>query len=229
MRFSVPSRLLLVLGASLVAALLSVVAVAGYLGYREEHIERDVVAYLRLKDARAKVVDDYVPGWQYYFARLLRGRRIHGIFLHGDGIDDASVDQLLRLDALQWLSLDDCAVTDAGMKKIARSHTIRSLALSNCNNISDDSLVYVEGLTELESLDVACNRVTARNVNCLATLRKLGTLSLFGSNITDEAIASLATLKQLDNTLDIRGTGISEEGAKRLQRELPNVLVLVGP
>jgi hypothetical protein len=43
--------------------------------------------------------------------------------------------------------------------------------------------------------------------------------------ISDDAVKALASLNHLD-TLDIRGTSISEEGVKHLKRDLPKTIVL---
>ena len=83
-------------------------------------------------------------------------------------------------------------------------------------------------MRSLEALDIGAfaPKITGHNIQSLSALPNLGTLNLVDClEISDDAVEPLASLKHLDH-LDIRGTSISEEGAKRLERALPNTMVL---
>ena len=200
-----------------------------YLAYRQGRIEQEVVAHLLSKSPGGSAHVDPLPTWRNRLYDLLGiPKPVTDLDLKGNQINDDDLARLVSLRNLQLLGIDQCPITDDGVKEVAKVGTLRHLSLFGCDGITGTSLTYLGTMKSLETLDITTFRVkiTGRNIQNLSALPNLGTLNLVDClEISDRAVEPLASLDHLD-TLDIRGTSISEEGANRLRRALPNTIVL---
>lgn len=200
-----------------------------YLAYRQGRIEQEVVAYLLSKSPDGSAHVDPLPTWRNRLYDLLGiPKPVTDLDLRGNGISDDDLATLESLRNLQLLVIDQCPITDDGVKEVAKVETLRHLCLFECDDITDTSFTYLGRMRSLEMLDIAAfsAKITGRNIQSLSALPNLGTLNLVDClEISDDAVQPLASLNHLD-TLDIRGTSISEVGANRLRRALPNTIVL---
>lgn len=139
--------------------------------------------------------------------RLARMDKLTVLTLDGAPIDDGAADSIRQMKQLKWLSLEDCAVGDATLAAISECPELWYLSLSN-------------------------TRITAKGLADLARLKKLKAIYLSSCpGVTDDGIEHLARLPAPDpNTLNlnIQGTGITEQGARRLQEALPNANIVWG-
>jgi len=200
-----------------------------YFAYRQGRIEQEVVADLLSKSPGGSAQVDDRPGWRTRLYETLGiPRPVTALFLAGKQINDHDLTKLESLSELRLLSLDQCSITDEGVREIVRVPTLESLSLLGCDDITDRSLSYLGTLESLTTLNICTFRaqISSRNIHCLSALPSLEILDV-GScpGISDDAVEPLASLSHLVN-LDIRGTSISEEAAKRLGRALPNTIVL---
>jgi hypothetical protein len=200
-----------------------------YLAYRQGGIEQEVVADLLSKSPDGSAHVDALPTWRNRLYDLLGiPKPVTDLDLRGNRISDDDLARLESLHQLESLYLDECPITDNGVREIAKVRTLRYLDLSGCDDITDMSFTYLGTMRSLEMLDITAfpPKITGRNIQSLSALPNLGTLHLVCClEISDDAVEPLASLNHLD-TLDIRGTSISEEGTKRLRRALPNTIVL---
>jgi hypothetical protein len=200
-----------------------------YLAYRQGRVEQEVVAHLLSKSPEGSAHVDPLPTWRNRLYDLLGiPKPVTSLFLKGNQINDGALARLESLGHLDLLSIDQCPITDDGVREIAKVRTLTHLNLFGCDGITDTSFTYLGTMRSLEMLDIAAfaPKITGRNIQSLSALPNLGTLNLVDcSEISDDAVQPLTSLTHLD-TLDIRGTSISEEGAKRVRLALPNTIVL---
>jgi F-box/leucine-rich repeat protein 14 len=92
---------------------------------------------------------------------------------------------------------------------VRRLENLESLSLRGCNQITDDGLQALEGLSSLKSLNLkGCSQVTNQGLSSVGRLKNLEFLNLMGL------------------------PKITDAGLKSLRRDLPNLKVLefsVGP
>ncbi len=224
-----PKRRLLWAIGGIATGALCILLVLLYLAYRQGRIEQEVVADLLSKSPGGSAHVDILPTWRNRLYELLGiPKPVTDLFLKGNQITDDNLAKLEYLQHLTLLSLDQCSITDKGIKEIGKLPGLEHLTLFYCNNITDASLNNLATMRSLTTLNISTdsNQVSGCNVYCLSALPNLGTLQLVGClGISDDAVEPLASLNHLDH-LDIRGTSISEEGANRLERALPNTMVL---
>jgi hypothetical protein len=87
--------------------------------------------------------------------------------------------------------------------------------------IGDDSLRPVRALRKLKTLNLrGCANLTSAGLAHLRDLMELTALDLSGNAITDVGLKELATMKQLQK-LGLQGTQVTEAGVKLLRQALP--------
>jgi hypothetical protein len=208
---------------------LCIILVLYYFAYRHVRMEQEVVAdFLSRSPGGTALVDNRPSLFNSLYDTLGISKPVTDLFLKGTQIKDSDLNSLESLKFLTSLSVDQCPITDEGVKKIVKVRTLESLSLFGCEGITDASLTYLGTLVSLTSLHItaASDRVSASNIQCLEALPNLEILDLSQCcGISDNAVEQLASLKHLIN-LDICGTSISEEGAKRLCRVLTKTIVL---
>jgi len=200
-----------------------------YLAYRQGRIEQEVVAALLSKSPGGFTEVDDRPGWRNRLYETLGiPRPVTGLFLEGNQVKDEDLAKLDSLKHLTLLSLDQCPITDEGVKEIVKVRTLESVSLFFCNEITDTGLTYLGSKKSLTALHISTDsdRISGRGIHSLSAIPHLEILDLNScSGISDDAVEPLASLNRLVN-LDIRGTSISGEGVNRLRRALPNTIVL---
>jgi hypothetical protein len=106
------------------------------------------------------------------------------------------------MNALEELTLNDCAVGDEEMK-------------------------YINRLPNLTTLNLNHTNVGDKGVRVLAELPELANLDLASSPITDDCAGDLARFEKLI-VFDARDTGFSTRGRAKLLAKRPNVEVEIG-
>lgn len=79
----------------------------------------------------------------------------------------------------------------------------------------DDLKLLADVAEQVDTLNLAGSKVTAKGMASLAALKNLSKLHLEKSSVTDEGLAHLAGLGRLQY-LNVYGTGVSDEGLKQL-------------
>lgn len=133
--------------------------------------------------------------------------------LRGFDFDDAACTALARFPALEWLDLgamdvDDAgvsrppAITDDGVRALAKLPKLRWLGLAQCQEVHGYGLRALEALPRLEHLDLTHSGVVTEAVERLPRLPRLRSLvlshcrSFRGSALLQ--IASIAGLERLE-------------------------------
>ena len=135
-----------------------------------------------------------------------------GPYISAAGLEVLVSTKIAELDLSACVGVDDDAV-----KIVAKLPRLRSLALDNCNAISDAAIGALLIAEDLEVLTVRwCYDLT--DVSCgYLTKMKLRTLSLVGcEGITDAGVSSLAQNTTITN-LELPESGeITDEGLRQL-------------
>jgi hypothetical protein len=133
-------------------------------------------------------------------ARLKELRGLGELILDCPNVTDAGLDHLKGLKGLRELRLYGQRFTDKGMARVTDLTELRALYVM-AEGLTDDGLAHLKGLASLERLVLASPKITDAGLRHLRGLKKL---------------------RELD--LGLRSK-VTAEGAKELQKALPDVIV----
>lgn len=151
--------------------------------------------------------------------------------------NDAFMNTGQLFNSLEYLDLTRClSVTDKGVKLIIEQvgKTIKALNLSSCEDISDDSVIYIaSNCPNLQEINLSkCMNVTDKST-CLLLVKctNLTKLILYNCNkITDATVEQITKLPQLALNLkeiDISSCqNVTDDGLQALVRHCPYLQVL---
>ena len=134
-----------------------------------------------------------------------------------DEVSDADLSIIVAVKSLRSLKLSRAAVTDVGMKKLARLPELSELSLVDCKGLTDAGLEPIGRLKRLECLSLKGTNVTDTGLREVAKLRALKSLDLSGTNIDDAGLSGFTTLTSLER-LTLNFTNIGDAGLKSLSR-----------
>jgi outer membrane protein assembly factor BamB len=158
--------------------------------------------------------------------RLAALPRLRGLDLEGcEGITDQACEVLggfrvLRVLLLRKTGFERQRITDAGLRKLEGLNELECLDLYG-NQVSDSGLPALSGLQALRHLDLSLTAITDSGLPHLRTLSRLQRLDLLysegfaGPRVTDQGLDALLALTTL-RTLDLTGARISDAGAAKL-------------
>ncbi len=147
------------------------------------------------------------------------GKPVIGIyFIPPDADDphptDATLVHLKEFKELQvlWI-LSSMKITDAGLVHLEGLTNLQELNLG-CTAVTDAGLNHLKELSELRRLYLeGCTDVTDAGLARLKGLTKLEELDLFLTRVTDAGLANLAGLTQL-RRLDLRAAKVTDAGLR---------------
>lgn len=145
------------------------------------------VAFLSLKDLDLKILE-----------------------LGTSSITDQSIDTLAQLNKLVSLSMDQTALTDAAVPKIAKIKSLKTLNLAS-TKIGDSNLSALSTMPTLMSIDLRHTKVTDKGVAYIAKSKTVEILDFEGDQLTNKAMTFLKTMPKL-TWLKIKSTGIKGDG-----------------
>jgi type 1 glutamine amidotransferase len=201
------------------------------------------IARLRVLDLRGCSQIDNAGLEQLTGLRNLKVLRIGGY-----AIGDDTLDIVKRFPSLAGLTLDEVAVTDAGLAKIA-GLPLEEISFSRCYSITDEAFRHLAAFRKLRQLtlrgvpltgtglkqlpedsNLAVLRLNETGIgdNAIEHIRKLKNLTrleLRQSRVSDAAIDILTSLPRL-TLLDITQTGITDAGTERLAKALPRCKIV---
>jgi CheY-like chemotaxis protein len=134
-------------------------------------------------------------------------------------IGDAGLVHLEGLSRLQELHLDHTQITDAGLKRLAALPKLEILDLKG-TRITDAGLADVGRLSGLKGLYLTRTGITDAGLAQLRGLSNLETLILWDTGIGDAGLEHLKPLKRLQEVI-LWNTRVTAEGAQALQAALP--------
>lgn len=140
----------------------------------------------------------------------------------GHVIAIAQNDNRLEVD----FHLQSSDVTDQSLVSLEGLKNIYSLNLGK-SKITDAGLAHIAGLTTLNRLYLQETKITDKGLVHLKGLRDLVYLNLYGTAVTDQGLVNLAGLSNLKN-LYVWQTKVTEAGIDKLKKSLPGVNVIIG-
>ncbi len=121
---------------------------------------------------------------------------------------------------IQWLNLTDTNITDACLAHLEHSRlTVLSMGHTA---ITDSGIKYVARNSSLEDLSLPGTQVTDAGLKHVRSLSKLRELDLQGTRVTDAGLKSLQQLDRLE-ILRLRNTAVTSDAIRDLERRLPRL------
>jgi hypothetical protein len=150
----------------------------------------------------------------------------------------SALEQIETLSQLEKLTVStiNSGPSDPSLAfRINKLTALRELDLSNLMNRVDGSTLIIVGgleeiqkLSQLEKLTLSPANLSSSDIQCLCKLPALRELDLTGcSKIDDDAVPHLQKMTGL-RMLRLTGTGITDDGAERIDDALPNCRVIYG-
>ncbi len=142
-----------------------------------------------------------------------------------DGPDDLSSLTQLQANDLYSLSLWKLfTLPDAELRHLHGLTGLRELVLLQTLAVTDDGLVYLRGLSNLEALSIEDVPITDAGLRHLTELLQLRDLSLAYTHVTDTGMRYLHGLVRL-RKLDLTYTAVSAAAIEALARVLPRCTI----
>jgi hypothetical protein len=192
-----------------------------YLSLEDCGIGNEGMAYLApLKDLRVLNVmrtlvgDD---GLVHLADCRLQDLRLRETSVSGPGLDHLENSR----ESLTYLDLSETLISNEGVAHVAPFTNLKTLLLWN-GSLDDDGVALLEGLTELEELDLqGCAAVTSGSAESLAKLPNLRVLNLSETAFDDDGLETLAGLEQL-KLLKLAQSGVTDAGITRFRERRPD-------
>lgn len=148
-----------------------------------------------------------------------------------NGLSDAALIHIGKIETLTTLTFGDHLITDAGLKHLANLKKLTHLNLcwpdtKNGGSITDKGLDEIAKLTSLETLDLRATQVTDAGLGKLRSLPKLKTLELGNTPITDQGLVALQSIKSLKRVNLLNCKGVTAQGISDLKKALPDCQVV---
>ena len=175
---------------------------------------------LRGMSLKGKNVSDE---WLEQLSQIGIIRQLEFLLMNNCGVTDHGLKLLENSTHIENLGLPDAKITDVGLKYIKNFSGLYSLNLDN-TNISDAGMENLSAFTKLKILSLNNTKLTDVGFKQLRKLTHLGYLSLAGTSITDASLEIIAGFHNLE-TLDVSNTQVSPMGVSRLRNALPNCSV----
>jgi hypothetical protein len=140
---------------------------------------------------------------------------LESLALYGIRTGD-EINRLAALTSLRDLSLRFSIYTLDAIPVISRLKGLRKLDISGQSDFDENTLKPLAGLTELESLELACVKMPEAGFRHLAGLTKLTALDLSDSKFGDAAMKEVGKLTGLRD-LNLTATPVTDAGLKHLE------------
>ncbi len=143
------------------------------------------------------------------------------LFLRDTKVTDDGLSDIAKIKSLTTLDLSGTKVSDAGLKWLKQLPKLNYLRLGVYREgavITDDGLVTIGELANLEHLDLSGTKVTNQGLSHLHTLKHLKELTLEHTKVTEAGLANLAPLESLEDLRLYLGTPVTDVGAEHLAK-----------
>ncbi|MCC6148953.1 MAG: hypothetical protein IT461_01770 [Planctomycetes bacterium] len=126
--------------------------------------------------------------------------------------------KIVSAPKLERVSLYHLEFDEAAFEELARREAVSYIRIRACTGVDSAGVRHLASLLQLKELDLSdCAKVGDRALSALVACEALESLNLRGTGITDTGLAYLRKLPKL-RRLDVGGTGVSEEGVKEICR-----------
>ena len=150
--------------------------------------------------------------------------RVRNVWV-GREFSDANLKDLLRLQHLiSFIAFDMhqpiSTLTGESIQLLSQHHRICAVSLTNCTNITIESLNPIVDNKWIRWLHFAGDLITDEICQYFDRLNHVIFLNLDSSNLSDDSVDRFASLTSL-RRLHLRNCGISSHGKARIQKLLP--------
>ena len=112
--------------------------------------------------------------------------------------NDAAVEKLGGADKMQMLDLRATPITSLALSYLKNMKNLKALNCRKTAAVGNEGLEHIQGLTDLEELNLWPSPVDDKGLVNLKNMTKLKRLNLDKCNITDDGLENLEPLKNLD-------------------------------
>lgn len=161
------------------------------------------------------------------YRHLIPLRALEKLGFMENGLVDAALVPVGKLESLTHLTLGDHKVTDAGLKHLVNLKKLTYLNLcfpdkKHGGMITDKGLDEITGLSSLETLDLRATQITDAGLAKLQALPKLKELLVSGTAITDQGLVTLESIKSLRNINLFNCKSITPKGIAAFKKARPD-------
>ncbi len=189
-------------------ALLMLVAGVSFGGWRWATTEKRAIAEIERGGGRVTAGEDnfgsfravHVVGGDPFLAQLPNIADVRVVLVDDQGVTDAGLAPLARLEKLEDLWLHNCQIGNDGASHLAGLGTLITLGLDH-TLVGDAGLAHLKGLSNLEELDLSGN-----------------------SGVSDAGVVHLLGLQKL-KVIHLDGSAVSDDGGQRLRDAIPGIQV----
>lgn len=185
------------------------------------------------------------PEWLTFILGDATFRKVDGAYLTGSSVSDSDLRLLALMPNLNVVQIKAPNVTDAGVSHLRSLRSVEVLSIESNLKVSattwevprewhqlyslsllgtqfgDEDVQRIQGLTNLERLDLSRTNITDAGLEGLSSLPNLSSLQLQGTQISDAGLVHLKKLTNLKH-LDLSDTEITDAGLAQL-RSLRNL------
>ncbi len=142
-------------------------------------------------------------------------------------ITDDGLRHLTGWTRLRHLNLSGTGISDAGLTYLNGHPRLEHLRLFD-TRVSGTGFAHLDGLHELRALDLSSTGFTDAAVEYLKRFPKLEELNVSDTAVTDAEVEQLGALSGL-RQLNISGTEVTDKGIAKLERRLPELVIVRVP
>jgi len=130
---------------------------------------------------------------------LAAATSLRSVELQGRAVTDDVIAILPILPALAEVSLDACAITDAGIRRLAASRTVNKLWIRGCVEIGDGALDALGAAEQIEDLFIESGVATGAGFSSWNPTHRLSSIHLDISSFGDIGLEHLSRLRHLES------------------------------
>jgi hypothetical protein len=163
--------------------------------------------------------------------RLISLTNLRELTMGGNELGDAGLQALRQMPTLTYLDLSGRTGNDKNVWSVSMSNVGLQavLSLKNLRELRFSCVSTSVGIEGKKLGEVSRLSVTEKWLEQMKVLPKLERLKLQGcTRVDDQSVVTLISMPALREA-DLKGTSVTEEGAKRFRTAKPGAIVYVGP
>jgi hypothetical protein len=149
--------------------------------------------------------------------------RLKEVALENCAVTDAGLERLAAIRPLEKIELTATPITVAGLRHLFALPALRVVSISHCP-MTDAGVAELAKIASLEALNIHECPITDAGLAELTKLPALRDLNINQCPITDAGLARLAGCRRLRNVY-FRDTEVTDAGVDRLKEALPYALI----
>jgi serine/threonine-protein kinase len=164
-------------------------------------------------------LEDYYPRGGKNLAALAGAKSLQYLNLRGGAITVEDLSEVSTIGSLTTLVLSKCSIEDGALAKLEKLDKLTELVLSECA-ISRSQWSEIAKLKSLKTLDLSTSSVCDQDLSVIAELMpQLECIDLKETGVTENGLLNLQKLGWL-KTVELRGSAVSEKSKEALSDKL---------